>query len=338
MGKKALVTGISGQDGAYLSKFLLEKNYEVYGLARRNSTDNLNRLDKLKIRDEIKIVDSDLLELSSIQNLIKEIQPNEIYNLAAQSFVPTSFNLPLLTADINSLGCLRILDSILNINRDIRFYQASTSEMFGKVQEIPQTEQTKFYPRSPYGVSKLYSHYITINYRESYNIFACSGILFNHESPLRGSEFITKKISKALAKIKKGKLDCLYVGNIEAKRDWGFAGDYVEAMWKMLNAKKANDYVIATGDSHSVKEFIDLASNYLEFDTEWVGKGKNIELIDKKKNAAIVKIDEKFYRPAEVDVLIGDPSLAKLELGWENKVSFENLVQMMVEYDMDNNE
>ena len=338
MGKKALVTGISGQDGAYLSKLLLEKNYEVYGLARRNSTDNLNRLDELKIRDDIKIVDSDLLELSSIQNLIREIQPNEIYNLAAQSFVPTSFNLPLLTADINSLGCLRILDSILNINRDIRFYQASTSEMFGKVQEIPQTEQTKFYPRSPYGVSKLYSHYITINYRESYNIFACSGILFNHESPLRGSEFITKKISKALAKIKKGKLDCLYVGNIEAKRDWGFAGDYVEAMWKMLNAKKANDYVIATGDTHSVKEFIDLASNYLEFDTEWVGEGKNIELIDKKKNTAIVKIDEKFYRPAEVDVLIGDPSLAKLELGWENKVSFENLVRMMVEYDMDNNE
>ena len=337
MVKKALITGISGQDGAYLSKFLLEKNYEVYGLARRNSTDNLNRLDVLKIRNKVKIVDSDLLELSSIQNLIKEIKPQEIYNLAAQSFVPTSFSLPLLSTEINSLGCLRILDSIRNIDRDIRFYQASTSEMFGKVQEIPQSEKTKFYPRSPYGVSKLYSHYITINYRESYNIFACSGILFNHESPLRGNEFITKKISKALTLIKKDKLDCLYVGNIEAKRDWGFAGDYVEAMWKMLNAKKANDYVIATGITHSVKEFIDLASNYLDLDTEWRGEGKQIELIDKKKNSAIVKIDEKFYRPAEVDLLIGDPSLAKSELGWENKVSFENLVQMMVEYDMENN-
>ena len=333
--KKALITGITGQDGAYLSQLLLKKGYKVYGTARRSASENFWRLEYLGIKEKINLIDFDLLEISNIQNVIESIKPNEVYNLAAQSFVPTSFELPILTTDINSLGALRILDTIRNFDPTIKFYQASTSEMFGKVQDIPQTENTKFYPRSPYGVSKLYSHFITINYRESYNLFACSGILFNHESPLRGNEFVTKKITKSLSKIKKGDLDCMKIGNIDAKRDWGFAGDYVEAMWLMLNSRKADDYVISTGSYHSVKDFIDMATSHLSMKTEWQGKGINSKLINKKNGKTIVKVDKKFFRPAEVDQLLGDSSKAKIKLKWKPKITFSKLVEMMVKFDLD---
>ncbi len=333
--KKALITGITGQDGAYLSQLLLKKGYKVYGTARRSASENFWRLEYLGIKKKINLIDFDLLEISNIQNVIESIKPNEVYNLAAQSFVPTSFELPILTTDINSLGALRILDTIRNFDPTIKFYQASTSEMFGKVQDIPQTENTKFYPRSPYGVSKLYSHFITINYRESYNLFACSGILFNHESPLRGNEFVTKKITKSLSKIKKGDLDCMKIGNIDAKRDWGFAGDYVEAMWLMLNSRKADDYVISTGSYHSVKDFIDMATSHLSMKTEWQGKGINSKLINKKNGKTIVKVDKKFFRPAEVDQLLGDSSKAKIKLKWKPKITFSKLVEMMVKFDLD---
>tara|TARA_B100000686_G_scaffold297572_1_gene329953 strand:+ start:4412 stop:5422 length:1011 start_codon:yes stop_codon:yes gene_type:complete len=333
--KKALITGITGQDGAYLSQLLLKKGYKVYGTARRSASENFWRLEYLGIKEKINLIDFDLLEVSNIQKVIESIKPNEVYNLAAQSFVPTSFELPILTTDINSLGALRILDTIKNFDPSTRFYQASTSEMFGKVQDIPQTENTKFYPRSPYGVSKLYSHFITINYRESYNLFACSGILFNHESPLRGNEFVTKKITKSLSKIKKGEFDCMKIGNIDAKRDWGFAGDYVEAMWLMLNSKKADDYVISTGFYHSVKDFIDMAIKHLGMKTEWKGKGINSKLINKKNGKTIVKVDKKFFRPAEVEQLLGDSSKAKKQLKWKPKVSFSTLVEMMVKFDLD---
>jgi len=333
--KKALITGITGQDGAYLSQLLLKKGYKVYGTARRSASENFWRLEYLGIKEKINLIDFDLLEISNIQKVIESIKPNEIYNLAAQSFVPTSFELPILTTDINSLGALRILDAIKYFDSSIKFYQASTSEMFGKVQDIPQTENTKFYPRSPYGVSKLYSHFITINYRESYDLFACSGILFNHESPLRGNEFVTKKITKSLSKIKKGELDCMKIGNIDAKRDWGFAGDYVEAMWLMLNSKKADDYVISTGSYHSVKDFIDTATSHLGMKTQWSGKGINSKLINKKNGNTIVKVDKKFFRPAEVDQLLGDSSKAKKQLKWKPKVSFSKLVEMMVKFDLD---
>ena len=333
--KKALITGITGQDGAYLSQLLLKKGYKVYGTARRSASENFWRLEYLGIKEKINLIDFDLLEISNIQNVIESIKPDEVYNLAAQSFVPTSFELPILTTDINSLGALRILDTIRNFDPTIKFYQASTSEMFGKVQDIPQTENTKFYPRSPYGVSKLYSHFITINYRESYNLFACSGILFNHESPLRGNEFVTKKITKSLSKIKKGDLDCMKIGNIDAKRDWGFAGDYVEAMWLMLNSRKADDYVISTGSYHSVKDFIDMATSHLSMKTEWQGKGINSKLINKKNGKTIVKVDKKFFRPAEVDQLLGDSSKAKIKLKWKPKITFSKLVEMMVKFDLD---
>ena len=333
--KKALITGITGQDGAYLSQLLLKKGYKVYGTARRSASENFWRLEYLGIKEKINLIDFDLLEISNIQNVIESIKPNEVYNLAAQSFVPTSFELPILTTDINSLGALRILDTIRNFDPTIKFYQASTSEMFGKVQDIPQTEKTKFYPRSPYGVSKLYSHFITINYRESYDLFACSGILFNHESPLRGNEFVTKKVTKSLSKIKKGDLDCMKIGNIDAKRDWGFAGDYVEAMWLMLNSRKADDYVISTGSYHSVKDFIDMATSHLNMKTEWQGKGINSKLINKKNGKTIVKVDKKFFRPAEVDQLLGDSSKAKIKLKWKPKITFSKLVEMMVKFDLD---
>ena len=282
--KTALITGITGQDGSYLAKFLLDKNYTVYGTVRRGASEKFSRLEFLEIKDKVKYIDFDLLELSNIQQVVKDISPDEIYNLAAQSFVPTSFSLPIITSDINALGVVRLLDTILNVNKNIRFYQASTSEMFGKVQEVPQNELTRFYPRSPYGVSKLFSHYMTINYRESYDLFACSGILFNHESPLRGHEFVTKKIVSSLAKIKQGKEECLYLGNIEAQRDWGHAKDYVEAMWLMLNTDIPEDYVVSSGKTTSVREFIEKTLDRLDFEYEWTGKGINNTLIDKKKN------------------------------------------------------
>ena len=334
--KTALITGITGQDGSYLAKFLLDKNYTVYGTVRRGASEKFSRLEFLEIKDKVKFIDFDLLELSNIQQVVKEINPDEIYNLAAQSFVPTSFSLPILTSDINALGVVRLLDTILNVNKNIRFYQASTSEMFGKVQEVPQNELTRFYPRSPYGVSKLFSHYMTINYRESYDLFACSGILFNHESPLRGNEFVTKKIVSSLAKIKQGKEECLYLGNIEAQRDWGHAKDYVEAMWLMLNSDVPEDYVVSSGKTTSVREFIEKTLDRLGFEYEWTGEGINNTLIDKRENKEIIKIDKRLYRPAEVDLLIGDSSKIIDKLKWSPNYNLNTLIDDMVDFEINN--
>ena len=331
----ALIIGVTGQDGAYLSQFLLNKGYKVYGTARRSSSDSFTRLNYLGIKNDVEIIDFDLLEISNIQRTIEKIKPNEIYNLAAQSFVPTSFELPILTSDINSLGVVRILNCILNIDKSIKFYQASTSEMFGKVEATPQTELTRFHPRSPYAVSKLFSHHMTINYRESYDLFACSGILFNHESPLRGDEFVTKKIAKSMVEIKNGVLDCMLIGNIDSKRDWGFAGDYVSAMWLMMNAKKAKDFVISSGKTHSVRDFINKTAEILNIICEWQGEGADAKLINKSNNKTIVKVDKSFFRPAEVDLLLGDSTLAKSELNWEPKVTFEGLVEMMTNFEQE---
>ncbi len=336
--KTALITGITGQDGAYLAKLLLKKNYNVYGTVRRGASEKFTRLEFLKIADKIKFIDFDLLELSNIQKIIREIQPNEIYNLAAQSFVPTSFSLPILTSDINSLGVIRLLDTILNTNKEIRFYQASTSEMFGKVQEVPQNELTRFYPRSPYGVSKLFAHYMTINYRESYDLFTCSGILFNHESPLRGNEFVTKKIIRSLNRIKEGREECLYLGNIDSKRDWGHAKDYVEAMWLMLDANTPDDYVVSSGITTSVKKFIEITLDKLGFNYEWTGDGINNSLIDKKTSKEIIKIDKSLYRPAEVDLLIGDSSKIRNKLKWNPLYSLENLIDDMINFEISNSD
>jgi len=311
---RALITGITGQDGSYLAELLLGEGYEVYGIVRRSSTENFGRIEH--IRSQIKLLQADLLDQLSIINAVKEADPDEVYNLAAQSFVPTSWDQPVLTGEFTALGVTRVLEAIRLVNKDIRFYQASSSEMFGKVMEVPQKESTPFYPRSPYGVAKVYGHYITVNYRESYDIFACSGILFNHESPRRGLEFVTKKVTHHAAKIKLGLADSLYLGNMDAKRDWGFAGDYVKAMKLMLSQDKPSDYVISTGRTHTVKDLVEVAFSHLNLD--W------------KK---YVKIDEKFIRPAEVELLIGDSSKAKKEIGWEPEVSFEELVKMMVDHD-----
>jgi GDPmannose 4,6-dehydratase len=313
--KKALITGITGQDGSYLAELLLEKGYKVYGMVRRSSVESYERVEH--IRDKIHPVQGDLTDQSSLDEAIKETMPDEVYNLAAQSFVPTSWNQPVLTADVTGLGVTRILEAIRKHKPDTKFYQASSSEMFGKVQETPQTEKTSFYPRSPYGVSKVYGHWITVNYRESYGIFACSGILFNHESPRRGLEFVTRKVTHTVAKIKLGLSTELRMGNMDAKRDWGFAGDYVQAMWSMLQQSQPDDFVIATGETHSVQELVDIA-----FDCAGL-KAKNY-----------VVTDPKFLRPAEVDLLIGDPEKAKQKLGWVPSVSFEKLVHMMVEEDL----
>ena len=332
--KIALITGITGQDGAYLAQLLLKKNYKVYGTCRRSTSEKFTSLKHLNIDNKISYCDFDLLEFSNILETIAKINPTEIYNLAAQSFVPTSFNVPIVTTDINSLGALRILEAIRISKKNIKFYQASTSEMFGKVTQIPQTEKTPFYPRSPYGVAKLYSHWITINYRESYGIHASSGILFNHESPLRGKEFVTKKVTSALARIKKGSKEVLEVGNVLAKRDWGFAGDYVDAMYRMLQQKNPDDYVIATGKTHSVKEFIDLSLKYLNFKYKWKGKGLNTKVIDLDRKQTIVKINKSFFRPAEVDLLIGNPNKAKRNLKWKPKTELKELVKIMLDHDL----
>lgn len=315
MAKKALITGITGQDGSYLAEFLLTKGYQVYGLIRRLSANNWERIEKIK--DKIQIVTGDLIDQSSLNKAIEEIQPDEVYNLAAQSFVPISFSQPILTGEITALGVTRILEAIKNYKPDTKFYQASSSEMYGKVTASPQNEKTCFHPRSPYGVSKVYGHYITVNYRESYNIFTCSGILFNHESPRRGLEFVTRKISDGVAKIKLGLAKELRLGNLEAQRDWGFAGDYVQAMWQMLQQPKPDDYVIATGETHSVKEFCQIAFSSI-----------GLEYQD------YVKTDQQFIRPAEVDVLIGDFSKAKKVFGWKPKVKFPELVKIMVDADL----
>jgi GDPmannose 4,6-dehydratase len=311
----ALITGVTGQDGSYLAEFLLDKNYKVYGMNRRTSTDNSERIQHLAER--VEIFQGDLLDQNSLQAVLEETKPDEVYNLAAQSFVPTSFQQPLLTGEITGLGVTRLLEAIRKTNRKIRMYQASTSEMFGKVHQVPQTEETPFHPRSPYGVAKVYAHWITINYRESYNMYACSGILFNHESPRRGLEFVTRKVTDAVARIKTGRAKEVRLGNLEAKRDWGFAGDYVEAMWRMLQQDEPDDFVIATGETHSVKELVEIA--FARVGLDWKDH---------------VHIDQRFVRPAEVDLLIGDPSKAKNKLGWTPKVSFVELVNMMVDADM----
>lgn len=315
MSKKALITGITGQDGSYLAEFLLEKGYEVFGMVRRSSTEQFNRIDHIK--DRIHIKQADLLDQFSIVKLLEEVQPDEVYNLAAMSFVPTSWNQPILTAEFTAVGVTRMLEALRAFNPRIRFYQASSSEMFGKVKEIPQTENTPFHPRSPYGVAKVYGHWITVNYRESYDIFGVSGILFNHESPRRGLEFVTRKVTYTAAKIKLGLAKELRLGNLDAKRDWGFAGDYVKAMWLMLQQAEPDDYVIATGENHSVKELVETAFSYLELDYK-----------------DFVMIDERFIRPAEVDILIGDSSKAKEKLGWIPQVNFQGLVKMMVDADI----
>jgi GDPmannose 4,6-dehydratase len=335
MAKRALITGIRGQDGAYLAKLLLEKGYEVWGADRRSGSGDYWRLKELGIEKEINFIYLDLLEFSNILRVIEKVQPDEIYNLAAQSFVSVSFEQPLLTAEIDALGPLRILEAIRTINPKIKYYQASTSEMFGKVQEIPQTERTPFYPRSPYGVAKLFGHWITVNYREAYNIFACSGILFNHESPLRGIEFVTRKITYTLARIKYGFEEKLILGNLNAKRDWGYAPEYVEAMWLMLQQEIPDDYVIATGETHSVREFVEKAAEIAGFQIEWQGKGLEEKGIDKKTGKVIVEISPEFYRPAEVDILIGDASKARKKLGWYPRTSFEELVRIMMEADLE---
>ena len=311
----ALITGITGQDGSYLAELLLKKGYRVIGVARRSSTVNTQRIQN--ILDDITIVQGDLQDQGSLLSFLEEYQPTEVYNLAAQSFVPTSWNQPALTGDVTALGVTRLLEAIRFVNPKIRFYQASSSEMFGKVMEVPQTEDTPFYPRSPYGVAKVYGHWITVNYRESFNMFATSGILFNHESPRRGLEFVTRKITDAVAKIKLGKARELRLGNLEAQRDWGFAGDYVEAMWLMLQQEHPDNYVIGTGETHAVREFCEIAFARVDLDYK-----------------EFVVQDEKFYRPAEVELLISDPSKARAELKWEPSVSFKELVTMMVDSDL----
>ncbi|MBU1576291.1 MAG: GDP-mannose 4,6-dehydratase [Candidatus Edwardsbacteria bacterium] len=313
---KALITGITGQDGSYLADFLLEKGYQVYGMVRRASTENFERIEHIK--DRVQLVQADLLDQLSIINVIKESNPDEVYNLAAQSFVPTSWDQPVLTGEFTALGVTRMLEAIRLVNPKIKFYQASSSEMFGKVRETPQTELTPFYPRSPYGVAKVYGHWITINYRESYNIYACSGILFNHESPRRGKEFVTKKITDAVARIKLGLEKELRLGTMDAKRDWGFAGDYVRAMWLMLQQEQPDDFVIATGRTHSVRDFCRIAFEHVGLDYN-----------------DYVKIDQKFVRPAEVDLLLGDSTKAQKALKWNIKVPFEELVKMMVDTDLE---
>jgi GDPmannose 4,6-dehydratase len=332
--KKALITGITGQDGAYLSKLLLEKGYEVYGAFRRTSDLHLNKLKFLKIDDKINYVPLELHEFTNIYRTIEKIQPDEIYNLGAQSFVAVSFEIPVYTADVTALGALRILEAIRNINPKIKFYQASSSEMFGKVQSSPQNEKTYFYPRSPYAASKLFAHWMTVNYRESYGMFTYSGILFNHESPLRGLEFVTRKITYAVARIKLGLQDELRIGNLESRRDWGYAPEYVEAMWLMLQQPEPDDYVIATGENHTVREFVEAAFNKVGIEIEWSGKGVNEKGIDRASGRNLVRVDPHFFRPAEVNVLKGDYSKAEEKLGWSPKTTFKELVGIMVEHDL----
>ena len=335
MAKTALITGISGQDGAYLAGSLLKKGYRVVGAQRRNAGINSGRLEELGILADVELTDMELLEASNIRAVLSKLQPDEVYHLAAQSFVGLSFEQPLYTCDVNALGVLRLLECIREACPGARFYQASTSEMFGKVQAIPQSETTPFHPRSPYGVSKLFAHWITANYREAYSLFGCSGILFNHESPLRGREFVTRKVTLGLARVAVGKQDAVYLGNLDAKRDWGFAGEYVEGMWMMLQQDEPDDYVLASGRTHSVREFVSAACEAIGFDLEWSGEGKDARGIDKRTGNPIVVVAPEFYRPAEVDLLIGDPRKAKQKLNWEAKTSLEELVQMMAKADYD---
>jgi GDPmannose 4,6-dehydratase len=339
MKKRAVVTGITGQDGAYLAELLLSKGYIVYGTYRRTSSVNFWRIEELGIQDnpDLHLIEYDLTDLGSSLTLIKEATPDEVYNLAAQSFVGVSFNQPDATAQITAMGALHLLEAIRLTNPKIRFYQASTSEMFGKVQAIPQVEDTPFYPRSPYGVAKLFAHWMTINYRESYDIFGCSGILFNHESPLRGREFVTRKITDSVAKIKLGKLDVLELGNLDAKRDWGFAKEYVEGMWRMLQVDEPDTYVLATNRTETVRDFVSMAFKAAGIAVEFRGAGEAESAVDTATGKTVMRINPKFYRPAEVELLIGNPAKAKAKLGWEPTTTLEGLCQMMVEADVRRN-
>ena len=340
MNKTALITGITGQDGAYLAEFLLNKGYIVHGIKRRSSSFNTERIDHLYKDPHERNVNffmhyGDLTDSTNLIRIVQETQPDEIYNLAAQSHVQVSFETPEYTANSDAVGTLRLLEAIkiLGLEKKTRFYQASTSELYGKVQEIPQKETTPFYPRSPYAAAKLYAYWITRNYREAYGMFACNGILFNHESPIRGETFVTRKITMAVARIKKGLQKKLYLGNLDAKRDWGFARDYVEAMWLMLQQDEPDDFVIATGKTHSVREFVELAFREIGIDIEWQGTGVNEKGVNVANGDDLIEIDARYFRPTEVDILMGDPSKAKEKLGWEAKVGFEELVKMMVEGD-----
>src|SRR5271157_1382439 len=339
--KVALITGITGQDGAYLAEFLLRKGYEVHGIKRRSSSLNTDRIDHL-YRDpheegvRFRLHYGDLTDSSSLQRIVQQVQPDEIYNLGAQSHVQVSFEVPEYTADVDGLGTLRLLEAIRNLGmeKDVRFYQASTSELYGKVQEIPQKETTPFHPRSPYAAAKLFAYWIVVNYRESYGMFACNGILFNHESPIRGETFVTRKVTRAAARIRHGLQKMLYMGNLDAKRDWGFAGDYVELMWLMLQQTAPDDYVIATGVTATVREFITLAFARAGFTLRWEGKGVKEKGIDAETGAVLVSVDPRYFRPAEVDILIGDPSKARKLLGWKPSVQLHQLVEMMVDEDL----
>lgn len=335
MTKTAFIIGITGQDGAYLAQLLLDKGYRVYGGYRRTSSPNFWRLEELGILDDVKLIEVDIQDTGNLIRTLEIVRPAEVYNLAAQSYVAVSFEKPVLTGEITALGVTRVLDAIRIVNPEIKFYQASSSEMFGRVQQTPQTETTPFYPRSPYAAAKLYGHWMTINYRESYNIFGCSGILFNHESPLRGIEFVTRKITDAVARIKYGKQDYFEIGSLDAMRDWGYAAEFVNGMWMMLQQKGPDDFVLATGESHSVREFIDQAFAGIGIDIVWKGKGVNETGKDKKTGKTLVKVNPKFYRPAEVDILTGDCSKAKKMLGWAPKTRFDELVRIMLKRDLE---
>ena len=333
--KRAIVTGVTGQDGAYLVAFLLKKGYEVFGTYRRNSSVNFWRLDELNVRanKNLHLIEYDLTDEGASIRMIQKIEPDELYNLAAQSFVAVSFEQPITTTQITGIGPLNLLEAIRTIKSDVKFYQASTSELFGKVQEVPQSEKTPFYPRSPYASAKLFAHWSTINYRESYDIFACSGILFNHESPLRGKEFVTRKITDAVAQIKFGLKECLELGNLDAKRDWGYAKEYVEGMYLMLQQENPDDYVLATGNAYTVRYFVEMAFKVIDVEVEWKGSGENEKGYD-KSGKLVIKVNPKLYRPAEVDLLIGDPTKSKVGLGWEAKTTLEELCHMMVMEDI----
>jgi GDPmannose 4,6-dehydratase len=331
--KVALITGVTGQDGAYLAKLLLDKGYRVIGGVRRSSSSRRWRLQELGIAAGVEFVDFDLIEITNIRRVLEKWKPDEVYNLAAQSFVGSSFEQPIYTSEVDGIGPLRLLEAIREAVPSCDFYQASTSEMFGAVRLVPQDENTPFYPRSPYGVSKLFAHWVTVNYRESYGIRARSGILFNHESPLRGQEFVTRKITRSLAAIREGRLDVLELGNLDAQRDWGFAGDYVEGIWLIMQHLPAEDFVLATGQMHSVRSFVEIAASRLGFDLEWLGTGPNEHGIDRKSGRTIVGVNRSFYRPADVDLLLGNAKKANRLLGWKPKVDFERLVAMMVETD-----
>lgn len=333
--KRALITGITGQDGAYLAAFLHGKGYQVFGGYRRTSSENFWRIEETGVRDKIELVEIDLQDAGNMVRLLSEIRPTEVYNLGAQSFVGVSFQKPVLTGLVTGMGVTNILEAIRIVDPSIRFYQASTSELYGKVSEIPQNEETPFHPRSPYAVAKLYGHWMTINYREAYNIFASTGILFNHESPLRGMEFVTRKITHGVASIHRGRQDCIEIGNLDARRDWGYAREYVEGMWMILQAERPDDFVLATGEVHSVREFIECSFRVIGVDVVWEGSCEKETGRDRATGKTIVRVNPRFFRPAEVDLLVGDPSKARKMLGWQAKTHFNELVEIMVRRDID---